>query len=60
MPKKGFKKQLPGDPNDAEGVDGLTVRKLILQQGIDAMVEQVRTELRARSFRPSPVSELGA
>ena len=37
------------------GVDGVTVRKVVLGQGVDAFTEQVRAELRSGLFRPSPV-----
>ncbi len=36
------------------GVDGQTVRK-VLCQGVDIVVEHLRTELRSGSYRPSPV-----
>ena len=36
------------------GVDGVTVRKAA-EQGVEVFVEQVRTELRKGSYRPSPV-----
>jgi len=36
------------------GVDGVTVRNVI-RQGVETFVEQVRTQLRSGSYRPSPV-----
>jgi group II intron reverse transcriptase/maturase len=36
------------------GVDGITVRQVI-GKGVDRFVEQVRSELRAKTYRPSPV-----
>src|SRR4051812_8489996 len=36
------------------GVDGLTVRK-VLQSGVEAFVDELRSELRAGTYRPSPV-----
>jgi len=37
------------------GVDGITVRQIVVRQGVDAFIEQVRIELRSGQFRPSPV-----
>jgi RNA-directed DNA polymerase len=36
------------------GVDGFTVRSVVAK-GVDAFVDEVRKELRAGAFRPSPV-----
>jgi group II intron reverse transcriptase/maturase len=37
------------------GVDGITVRKVVVAGGVDAFVERLRVELRASSYQPSPV-----
>ena len=37
------------------GIDGVTVRKLLREEGPDAFVERLRTGLRARTYSLSPV-----
>ncbi len=37
------------------GVDGVTVRKLLLSVGVDEFVDEVRVELRSGTYVPSPV-----
>lgn len=37
------------------GVDGVTVRSLLANEGADAFLDRLRTELRAGTYRPSPV-----
>jgi RNA-directed DNA polymerase len=39
------------------GVDGITVRHIEQEPGVDSFLAELRTELRARTYRPSPVRE---
>jgi RNA-directed DNA polymerase len=39
------------------GIDGLTVRRIEQEQGVEVFLTELRSELKARSYRPSPVRE---
>ncbi len=37
------------------GIDGMTVRRLVRAEGVDAFTTQLRAELRSGAYRPQPV-----
>jgi RNA-directed DNA polymerase len=39
------------------GIDGRTARSIVAEQGIEEFLDQLRSELKDRSFRPVPVRE---
>jgi RNA-directed DNA polymerase len=40
------------------GVDGSTVTRIVSQVGVDAFLHEVRTQLKARTFTPTPVRQV--